>query len=382
MGSKTVGIKSEFGKRQKMKTNTYSLRHILVNVNYVAKIFLRKPLFLFRLIKNYIKVLFSSKRLPIRFADVAVTYTCNMNCSHCSATEMGQHTTTELSVADYEKIAKKLIDAGLLAVNFTGGEPFARKDLYEIIKAFQPHKILVAVQTNGFIVNETRLKELKKIGVDSLGVSLDNSNPESHDFFRNKPGAYHKAIKTIETAVALGFKVGISYCLTHDNLYSEDREKIVELSKKYGALLNYNLASPIGFWKGQYDNLITANDRKYLLKLLEEYPQSKTDFETNYFKKGCGAIKEKLYVNAYGEVMPCPFIQVSFGNILTTPVETIRDNAFQYRYFKEYAPNCLAAEDIDFINNTWCYSKEADDMQMPLPHEKAFKNRQAALAEE
>jgi hypothetical protein len=50
--------------------------------------------------------------------------------------------------------------------------------------------------------------------------------------------------------------------------------------------------------------------------------------------------------------MPCPFIQVSFGNILNTEIETIRDNAFQYKYFNGYPDVCIAAEDRDFINNT------------------------------
>ena len=167
-----------------------------------------------------------------------------------------------------------------------------------------------------------------------------------------------------------------------ENLHSEDRAKVEALSKKYDTLLNYNLAVPIGFWKGSFDALITREDRKHLNKLMEAYPKSKTDFETNYFVNGCGAIKEKLYINAYGEVMPCPFIQVSFGNIMEEEVETIRDTAFQYKYFKEYEPMCLAAEDKDFILNTKCYSKDADDLQMPLHHSVAFFDRNKALGKD
>jgi hypothetical protein len=77
--------------------------------------------------------------------------------------------------------------------------------------------------------------------------------------------------------------------------------------------------------------------------------------------------------------MPCPFIQVSFGNVLFDDVEVIRDRAFQYSYFKEYVPHCIAAEDMQFIQNTWCYSKEASNMQLPLSHTEAFKDRDAAL---
>jgi hypothetical protein len=77
--------------------------------------------------------------------------------------------------------------------------------------------------------------------------------------------------------------------------------------------------------------------------------------------------------------MPCPFIQISFGNILTEEFETIRERAFDYRYFREYAPNCLAAEDRDFVGNARCYAQEVSGDQLPLPHTEAFFDRVSAL---
>lgn len=358
----------------------YSLKHVLVNSEYVLKVMKRKPLFIIRLLRNYIKLFFNHNRPLVRFVDIAVTYKCNMKCTHCSSSVMDIPHKKTLTVEQYELIAKKLLKAGLLVVNFTGGEAFIRKDFFDIINVFQPHKFLIAVQTNASLITEDCLQNLRKIGVDSLDISIDSADPEGHDKFRHTPGAFEKCIKAIEMGKKIGFNVGISYCLTHDNLHSEDREKIVELSKKYNTLLNYVLAVPIGFWRGKYDNLLTSEDRKYLLNILEEYPQSKTDFETNYFKKGCGAIKEKLYISAYGEVMPCPFIQISFGNILTDEVEEIRNRALKYKYFQDYFPHCMAAEDMDLIKNAICYSKEASDMQMPLPHTEAFFDRSSALA--
>ena len=146
-------------------------------------------------------------------------------------------------------------------------------------------------------------------------------------------------------------------------------------------MLNYNLAVPIGFWKGNYDGMITKEDRILLDRMREEYPFSKTDFETNYFQKGCGAIKEKLYINAYGEVMPCPFIQITFGNILRDDVDILRDRAFQYGYFRNYARCCLAAEDMEFIKNLKCYDKNADQHQLPILHDQAFHDIKKAMAD-
>lgn len=362
-----------------IRKSSYSIRHMTVNINYLSRVLLRKPQFLLRLARNYTKVALNPQRPPLRLADVAVTYNCTMWCSHCSAREMERKGQQPLTVEQYKTIAGKLLKAGLLVVNFTGGEPLIRKDFFDIIKVFQPNKLLVAVQTNASLMTDAHLRELKRLGVDSISISIDGAEADIHDKFRNFPGAFDKAISVLEAGRMLGFNMGISYCLTHENLYSEDRRKMVELSKKYDALLNYNLAVPIGFWKGKFEGLITSDDRKYLKKILEEYPKSKTDFETNYYKKGCGAIKEKLYVNAYGEVIPCPFIQISFGNLLQDTVAEVRERAFQYRYFNAYAPMCIAAEDRDFIMNTICYSKDAAHLKLPIPHTEAFIDRRSAL---
>lgn len=357
----------------------YSINHIFVNVQYLLNVLRRKPLFLARLVKNYILAIIHPLRPPLRFADIAITYKCTMRCEHCSASVLLDNQKTELTVEEYRVVADKLIKAGLLVVNLTGGEPTIRNDLKEIVKAFQPDKLFVTIQTNASLLMEEQLRELKSIGVDGINISIDSVDAKTHDAFRHSPGTFEKAVKLVKTAKRLGLKVGISYVLSHENLYLEDRVKMVAFSKEYETLLNYNLASPIGFWRGKLNNLITAEDRQYLLQLLEEYPYSKTDFETNYFIKGCGAIKEKVYISAYGDVMPCPFIHIGFGNILTDDFEDIRDRAFQYRYLKPYHKQCLAAEDLDFIKNTVCYDKTATFEQLPIDHTKAFKSREKAL---
>lgn len=357
----------------------HSLSHFKSNVKYVSKIILKKPGFLFRLGINYIKYFINPNRPPLRFVDVAVSYNCNMKCAHCSATEMRQNKKDQLSVEEYKLIARKLIDAGMLVLNLTGGEPLLRKDIYDIIKVFQPGKILIAVQTNATLLTEETFKKLAEAGVDSIGISIDSSFPEKHDEFRSSPGAYEQAVKSLRRGKELGFNMGISYCLTHDSMNSADRDGMIKLSRECNAFLNYNLAVPIGFWKGEYQNLITPEDRKKLNDEIATNPLSKTDFQTTYWKEGCGAIKEKIYVTAYGEVIPCPFIQVKFGNILTDDFEEIRDRAFQFKYFQTYSSKCIAAEDMDFIKNTKCYSKEAEKYQMPISHEEAFFDNEAAI---
>lgn len=355
-----------------------SLRHVRTNIKYLVKPLIAKPKFAFRLMRNYFQVAMKPDRPPIRLVDFAISYKCNMHCEHCSSTPLIDSSRQELSVDDYTLAGRKLRKAGMLVANITGGEPFVHPQLFDIIHALDPSQLLVAIQTNGFAVTKHKLHEAKKLGVTSIGISIDGPAPNIHDTFRNTANAFEKALKALEMASQMGFRMGVSYCLTHENLYSKEREEMIVICRKFGAILNYNLASPIGFWRGKMDGLITQKDRQFLLQTLKENPDTKTDLETTYFRKGCPAIKEKFYITAYGDVMPCPFIQVSFGNIRVDEIETIRNRAFRYKYFQGYPDHCLAAENKEFIDNTFCYDPDAAHLTLPISHEKAFKNHDSA----
>jgi MoaA/NifB/PqqE/SkfB family radical SAM enzyme len=354
------------------------MHHVRTNIKYLLKPLIEKPKFALRLVRNYIQATINPGRPPIRLVDFAISYKCNMSCEHCSSTPLIDATRQELSLADYSLVGRKLRKAGMLVANITGGEPFVHPQLFDIINVLDPSQLLVAIQTNGIAVTEQKLNEAKKLGVTSIGISIDGPAPNIHDSFRNTVNAFEKALKTLEMASKMGFRVGVSYCLTHEKLYSKEREEMIAICRKFGAILNYNLASPIGFWRGKKEGLISQKDRKFLLQTLKENPDTKTDLETTYFRRGCSAIKEKFYITAYGDVMPCPFIQVSFGNIRTDDIETIRNRAFRYKYFQGYPNHCLAAENKAFIDNTFCYDPDAINLSLPIYHKNAFKNRDIA----
>ncbi len=73
------------------------------------------------------------------------------------------------------------------------------------------------------------------------------------------------------------------------------------------------------------------------------------DFEANFVQRGCGAVKEILYLTPYGDVLACPFLHFSLGNIFEESLEIIRDRALKNPYFDHYHHLCLPAEDREFI---------------------------------
>lgn len=87
-------------------------------------------------------------RQPLRFADIAVGYECNLSCVHCSAIRL-QKTDAGLTIDDYKTLAAGLRKLGVVAVDFTGGEPTILKKLEEIIPLFNPRATYLSISTNG-----------------------------------------------------------------------------------------------------------------------------------------------------------------------------------------------------------------------------------------
>ncbi len=140
----------------------------------------------------------------LRYLLFYVTSRCNLRCSHCFyLEELNKH--DEMSLEEIEKVARSL--APLSFVRMTGGEPFLRKDLPEVIHAFRRHS---ATKRLGIITNGTRPEWVQKtvarmfelspdVTVD-VGVSVDGLQ-EVHDELRGLKGSFQRAKDTVAELV-------------------------------------------------------------------------------------------------------------------------------------------------------------------------------------
>ena len=332
---------------------------------------LKKPLYLLRLVKNYLFLLFL-RRQPFKYVEFVIDYGCNLKCQHCFAQSFKKPLNSRrMGIEDYKRVAREAMGLGALDFSFQGGEPFLFFELMEkIIKACQPSKNLIAVTTNATLINQEKIIKLKKLGVNSLTISLDSGLAKEHDKFRGVHGTFAKATKAIELARDNRMNVVINTTISHFSLYSEGLQKLIEFSSKNKILLNTILAVPVGRWTGRESFLLTKDDFKYLDKLRRKYPFIRRDVDSNYLSWGCGAVKESLYITPYGDVLTCPFIHISLGNIFKESLGKIRERGLSLKFFDHYHKKCLAGEDRNFIEKY--LSRTFNEKDLPINFDQGF----------
>jgi MoaA/NifB/PqqE/SkfB family radical SAM enzyme len=354
-----------------MKVLGRNINKLLINFGYSCRP--SKPLLFLRLVRTYLGIIFL-KRRPLRYVDFAIDYRCNLGCEHCFKTVLEKDESANgarrLSIEDYGRIADEAMALGAVNFSFQGGEIFLYKDWEKVIRACKPWKNVISVSTNGTMLTEENLNRLKRTGVDILTISLDSAVPEEHDRFRGVDGTFDKVIDGIDRALKRGFNVTIGTVVSHDNLHSDGISGLIEMAESKRIILNLILAVPAGNWQKNKEILVTEKDMDYINGLVSGSPYIRTDFEANFVSSGCGAIKEILYLTPYGDVLPCPFMHISFGNALDESIGAIRDRGLENRYFKEYYGKCLVAEDREFIDKY--LSMTFGKRELPLSEREVF----------
>ncbi|NUM89442.1 MAG: radical SAM protein [Bdellovibrionales bacterium] len=236
------------------------------------------------------------------------------------------------------------------------------------MRAMDVGRSLISIKSNGSLVTPERLTELKALGLDIVTISLDSGIPGEHDAFRGMKGAWEKAVRAVKLCQEAGVGVMLACTVSRENAGGAGVEKLIELAREWDVLLLLILAAPSGNWQGRHDLLMTEAQMDWLRATLRKRSHVRTDFDANWVRPGCGAMKEILYISQYGDVMACPFIQVSFGNVLREPLEVIWNRGIRAPYFRDYAGKCLIGEDPEFIRQ---YSRAiAAEKELPVSLEK------------
>lgn len=144
------------------------------------------------------------------------TRTCNLRCVHCYTDSENKKYADELTTAEAMKLIDELADFGIPSLLFSGGEPFTRPDLFQLLEYAAKKNIRPVISTNGTLIDRSTAQRVKDSGVVYVGISLDGME-DINDTFRGVPGAFLKTMKGFDNCRAVEQRVGLRLTLTRRN---------------------------------------------------------------------------------------------------------------------------------------------------------------------
>lgn len=160
-----------------------------------------------------------------------LTARCNFDCPMCYVHKQGADTAGELSAAQWLQIAWDARDAGMLFALLTGGEPFVRKDFFEILHGMQDLGLHVSINSNGSMLKGAVLEALLERPPARMNISLYGGSEETY-LRQCGQNAFGNVVENIRALCEAGVCVGINLAITPHN--RQDVEKIYEISRQLG----------------------------------------------------------------------------------------------------------------------------------------------------
>jgi radical SAM protein with 4Fe4S-binding SPASM domain len=283
--------------------------------------------------------------------DLALTYRCNDNCSHCYNARPRDF--RELSTEEWFAILDQLWEIGVPHICFTGGEATLRQDLPELIRHAEQ-----AGQITGLLSNGRRLHDagyvasLVEAGLDHVQITLESLNEATHDQMVAAPGAWRQTVKGIRNALEAGLFVMTNTTLLNANA-GEIGETIDYLAEMGVPTIGINAL----IYAGKGATVGTGIPESALEPLLKEVrarterngqrliwytPTQYCHFDPVQLElgvKGCTAAAYNMCVEPDGGVIPCQSFYEQLGNMLSDSWDSIwnHDRALWLRE-KRYAP--------------------------------------------
>lgn len=243
---------------------------------------------------------------------VIVTYRCNARCSMCNRYKCPSTPEEEISVETIKKLPE------MYFTNITGGEPFIRTDLKDIVRELYKKSDRIVISTNGFFTDRIvdLCKEFPNIGIRISIEGLEETNNK----IRGLDDGFNRGYTTLQKLVEMGMK-DVGFGMTVQDANAKDLVPLYELSNK----MNMEFATASlhnSFYFVEAKNII--NDRpavaaefENLVNELLKSNQPKKWFRA-YFNHGlinyiygqkrllpCDMAFDTFFIDPYGDVMPC-----------------------------------------------------------------------------
>ena len=263
---------------------------------------------------------------------VIVTYRCNARCNMCSRYKKPSRPDEEITIDTIKKLPP------MYFTNITGGEPFIREDLKDIVRELYKKSDRIVISTNGFFTDRIidLCKEFPNIGIRISIEGLEETNNK----IRGLDDGFNKGYTTLKKLVEMGMK-DVGFGMTVQDANAKDLVDLYKLSDE----MNMEFATATlhnSFYFVESKNII--KDREMVAKeferLINELLKSNSPKKwfRAYFNHGlinyiygqkrllpCDMAFDTFFIDPYGDVMPCNGTKEKevMGNLNETDWDTL-----------------------------------------------------------
>lgn len=314
-----------------------------------------------------------------------LTHNCNLKCSACFIDKsIARINSPELNL---EEIRQIVASAAKMKASFflTGGEPFLREDIIEIIKIIKGYKLKCGVNTNGVLLSENKINALIETGLSYIIFSV-NGSEDVHDKMAGMSGAHNRAIDNLKNFAKhkSRTKIYINCLISEENINC--LKDVLFLTKNIGidgiryqhlSFLTPNdihdfLPIKQKFFQGDNLKLFYKEYQPFLFPKELLYEKTREVIElgkrnrvdvffkpllnqrgiTNWYGESFRTTKKCFYpwyemrIAPNGDVFSCPLMRIKMGNVLGSDIKQIFNDqkfkSFRARLKNEngYLPVC------------------------------------------
>lgn len=243
---------------------------------------------------------------------VIVTYRCNAKCTMCNRYKVPSKPEEEISIETIKKLPE------MYFTNITGGEPFIRDDLKDIVRELLKKSDRIVISTNGFFTDRIveLCKEFPQVGVRISIEGLEKTNNE----IRGLDDGFNRGYTTLKKLVDMGMK-DVGFGMTVQDRNAADLVPLYNISDELGMeFATASLHNSFYFVESNNiikDRLTVAQNFEDLVNRLLDSNSPKKWFRA-YFNHGlinyifsqkrllpCDMSFDTFFIDPYGDVMPC-----------------------------------------------------------------------------
>ena len=283
------------------------------------------------------------KPSPLKTLFWNITYNCNFHCPVCF-TDAGETQPGELTTAQAFRAVQKIHEAGVHDVIISGGEPFIRGDMVDILEEMARFGISARIASNGSLLTDEILSRLKRTTLTkSFQISLDTVDPDSYERFHNaSPGTFIRVMDTLGLIQEYGFHTTVSVRVMPETLPGIPRLLDLAVSKDWSTVTLHipvltrrvkNVfpvgADVISLLNPVFEQFCSL-PQKWLVETYipwaEYHPLIKTlASRVRVIYRGCRAGRDRLTINPTGMLSPCVCLDVPEAYVGNVKQDSLQD---------------------------------------------------------